>query len=457
MSPLQILRDLSITRKLSLSFLVLTLMVLLVGWVAVDRLAAINGSTVEMRNNWLIGIQKLGQADSLIADERRLATTHLLSENAMDKVQIDNQIKAGRMQFDATWGSYLSTVRSAEEKVLIADFRQKYELYLREIDAVMDHSRAYREVEARALLLSKAGPTQDTVRSAMHGLVAYNQRGAIHTVVKAAELFESGWKFIAILVLVFVLVSAALVWLMQQLLLQPILRLTRALEALAGGRSDVIIAERDRSDEIGRMAQGLLAFQSTVLAHEETAWVKNHATQIVTALQGLDNLTEFARQLMLELTPAVGAQVGAYYSYDKSTQRLTHLGSYGYKHRKGLVQHFAVGEGIVGQCALERSPITLSNVPQDYVLVASGLGATTPQFVLAVPVMASDRRILAVVELASLVKLNPKQQALIDEVLPLISLNIEILERNQHTRELLAQSLHPASADPTLAQPALRD
>jgi len=70
-SPLQILRDLSITRKLSLSFLVLTLMVLLVGWVAVDRLAAINGSTVEMRNNWLVGIQKLGQADSLLADERR--------------------------------------------------------------------------------------------------------------------------------------------------------------------------------------------------------------------------------------------------------------------------------------------------------------------------------------------------------------------------------------------------
>jgi len=215
---LQFLRDLSITRKLSAAFLILVVMALLTGWIAIERLAAINATTVEMRSNWLIGIQKLNEADNLITDEQRLVNAHILSEEPRDKAKFDTQISAGRLQFDTAWGSYEPTATQSDEKLLATDFKQKYETYLREINAVLVHSRGNRPVEARGFLLTRAGPAQDAARAAMHELVVHNQRGANDTVANAAALFNSGWKLIVGLILAFALVSAGLVWLMQDLL-----------------------------------------------------------------------------------------------------------------------------------------------------------------------------------------------------------------------------------------------
>jgi two-component system sensor histidine kinase/response regulator len=445
---LQFLRDLSITRKLSTAFLILVVMALLTGWIAIERLAAINATTVEMRSNWLIGIQKLNEADNLITDERRLVNGHILSEEPRDKAKFDTQISAGRLQFDTVWGSYVPTATLSDEKLLATDFKQKYETYLREINAVLVHSRGNRPVEARGYLLTRAGPAQDAARAAMHELVAYNQRGANDTVAKAAELFDSGWKLIVGLILAFALVSAGLVWLMQNLLLKPILRLTRTLEALAGGKSDVRITELDRVDEIGRMAHGLVAFQTTVKVQQDAAWVNGQSTKIIASLQGVRSIDEFARQLMTALTPLVGAQVSVFYHFDSALKCFVHKGSFGYKHRKGLVQQFAPGVGIVGQCAMERSPIVLSQVPDDYIHVSSGLGSTVPRIVMATPVIASDGRILAVLELASLQRMDTRQLALIDELLPLVAVNIELRERSLRAVELEACLLQQQMVQP---------
>ncbi len=450
MKPHSFLLDLPITRKLGTAFLILALISLLTGWIAIERLAAINATTVEMRSNWLIGIQTLGEAKNFITDERRLVNEHILAEEPRDKARMDALISSARLQFETVWGSYATTVTQNDEKQLVADFRQKYETYLREISGVLEHSRSNRAIEARGWLNTKAGPAHDATRTAMQELMRYNQNGANATVVSAAELFDSSWKWMVSLMLAFILVSAGLVWLMQQLLLSPILNLTHTLEALAAGRSDFAVTELERADEIGRMAQGLLAFQASVVMQENTTWIKSHSSQIMTALQGMDNLTNFARQFMLELTPLAGAQVGVFYAWDEQAENFTHLGSYGYKYRKGLVQNFALGEGIVGQCALERTPITLSEVPPDYIHISSGLGNTTARYVQAIPVISSDGRILAVVELASLTRLSVRQQGLIEEILPLVSLNIDILNRNQRSCALPAQSQpDPAALVPT--------
>jgi hypothetical protein len=116
------------------------------------------------------------------------------------------------------------------------------------------------------------------------------------------------------------------------------------------------------------------------------------------------------------------------------------LGSYGYRERKGFVRHFGLGEGIVGQCALERAPITLSDVPPDYIHIRSGLGAAAPRYIHVAPMILPDGDIPAVIELAALTAFGAKETQLLNELLPLIALNLEILERNQRTRELLGNS-----------------
>lgn len=162
-----------------------------------------------------------------------------------------------------------------------------------------------------------------------------------------------------------------------------------------------------------------------------SAWVKGHSADMAAALQGIDSIPLMARQLMTRLTPLLGAQVGVFYYFDAQTERFTLMGSHGYKLRKDFNQHFRMGEGIVGQCAVERAPILLTDVPPDYMYVASTLGQTPPRFVLAAPALRPDGSIAGVVEIGLLGQLGQREHSLFDEVRPMIGVAISILENNQ--------------------------
>ena len=63
------------------------------------------------------------------------------------------------------------------------------------------------------------------------------------------------------------------------------------------------------------------------------------------------------------------------------------LASYGYQERKHLANRFHAGEGLVGQCMLEKQRILLTEVPDDYIKVSSGLGEATPRNIVVLPVL----------------------------------------------------------------------
>ncbi len=176
-----------------------------------------------------------------------------------------------------------------------------------------------------------------------------------------------------------------------------------------------------------------------VQAHEQNVWLKDSSSKILAAVQSTETMPDFARQLMQTLTPLIGAQVGVFYYRAPETVHYCLLGSHAYLHRKGVAKQFSPGEGIIGQCVLEAMPITLSNLDENYIQIATGLGQATPRFLLAAPLITRSGEIPAVIELASLAPLGEREQALLDEVLPTLALSIAMLERNAKTRELLAE------------------
>ncbi len=254
MKVLQRLRDLPITHKLSLAFMLLVALALVSGGMAIERLAAINASTLEMRDESLLRIRLLAQADSLIADQHRWVNAHILSHKAAEFARYDSQIETARQSFKAAWGSYATGATRAGDIQLTAVLQRDYEEYLRQLAPVLSLSRSGQDEAARALLLSRAGPAQEAVRTAMRRLSDYNQQQADATVNRANQLFENGWQIVLALMLLMAVLAVGLVWLLRRLMMEPILRLTGTLEALAGGSSGVEITERDRGDEIGRMA-----------------------------------------------------------------------------------------------------------------------------------------------------------------------------------------------------------
>ena len=98
-----------------------------------------------------------------------------------------------------------------------------------------------------------------------------------------------------------------------------------------------------------------------------------------------------------------------------------------------------VGEGLVGQCARDRAPVSLTGVPADYLRIASAVGDAAPKQVVASPLMSKDT-LLGVVEIATFRSFDSRQQALLAELMPLVAMTLEILQRNLRTEELLGQT-----------------
>jgi signal transduction histidine kinase/CheY-like chemotaxis protein len=137
----------------------------------------------------------------------------------------------------------------------------------------------------------------------------------------------------------------------------------------------------------------------------------------------------------------VSAQQGVFYIVENSTQKpeLKLLASYAYGGRKGLKSRFGMGESLIGQAALEKRRILLTDVPADYVTVSSGLGELRPTNIVVLPILF-EGEVKAVMELSSLDRFSSTHQAFLDQLTESIGIVLNTIEANTRTEDLLKQS-----------------
>src|SRR5262249_47477203 len=102
-----------------------------------------------------------------------------------------------------------------------------------------------------------------------------------------------------------------------------------------------------------------------------------------------------------------------------------------------------LGEGLVGQCGREHRMMILSDLPPDYLRIESGLGGGQPHQTVAVPFLAKES-LLGVLEIATFRPFGARKRKLFDEVMPVVAMSLEILQRNLHTQNLLGQTQQQA-------------
>jgi HAMP domain-containing protein/signal transduction histidine kinase/ActR/RegA family two-component response regulator len=227
--------------------------------------------------------------------------------------------------------------------------------------------------------------------------------------------------------------------------------LTTQLRAIANVATAVTKGDLTRSIEIE--AQGEIAFvkdninemirnlKDTTLHNEEQNWLKTNLAKFSRMLQGQRDLLTVGKLILSELAPVVSAQHGAFYIMSNSEEEpeLKLLASYAHRNRKGATDHFKLGESLVGQAALEKQRILLTDVPGDYVRVSSGLGETRPMNIVVLPILF-EGEVKAVIELSSLDRFNPTHQAFLDQLTESIGIVLHTIEANTRTENLLKQS-----------------
>src|SRR5919112_1511460 len=115
------------------------------------------------------------------------------------------------------------------------------------------------------------------------------------------------------------------------------------------------------------------------------------------------------------------------------------LGVYAFTERKNLSNEYKPGQGLVGQCILEKERILLTNVPDNYIRIGSGLGQATPLNIVVLPVLFEEE-VKAVIELASFNTFNDTHVTFLDQLTESIGIVLNTIEANTRTEELLQQS-----------------
>ncbi|HEU4503598.1 MAG TPA: response regulator, partial [Nitrospira sp.] len=190
-------------------------------------------------------------------------------------------------------------------------------------------------------------------------------------------------------------------------------------------------------DNINTMIDNL---RVTTERNQEQDWLKTNVAKFTRMLQGQRDLFTVGQMLLSELAPLVEAQQGTMYQMDSvegQNPSLRLLAAYASSREPE--DRVEVGEGLIGQCALEKQRILLADVPPSYAAIQSSLGRALPANIVVLPVLFEGQT-KAVIELASLHPFKVTHLAFLEQLTQSIGVVLNTIEATMRTENLLQQS-----------------
>jgi HAMP domain-containing protein/CheY-like chemotaxis protein/signal transduction histidine kinase len=207
--------------------------------------------------------------------------------------------------------------------------------------------------------------------------------------------------------------------------------LTRSIQVDARGE----VAEL--KDNINTMITNL---RLTTDVNTEQDWLKTNLARFTNMLQGQRDLGTVGRLLLTELSPLVNAQKGVIYQVEsEDSPRLHLLAAYASDGNFPHQQTLQLGEGLVGQCAMDKRQRLVSDIPADAVPVSSALMRVVPRNLVVLPVLF-ENQVKAVIELASLSSFTTSQMGFLEQLTDSIGIVLNSIEATMQTEGLLKQS-----------------
>lgn len=161
------------------------------------------------------------------------------------------------------------------------------------------------------------------------------------------------------------------------------------------------IVENNDSELIVSLQTLKSSLERVAKEEEKRSWLNNGMVKFAEILRSnQNNIDQLANVITSELAKYMNInQIGLFF-YDKEKEEIEMVGCYAYDRKKYLKKRLTVGEGLVGQAILEKDIVFLTEVPDNYTFIKSGLGGSTPKCILIVPLVYNDVTIGAI-EMAS--------------------------------------------------------
>ncbi|HCT99406.1 MAG TPA: hypothetical protein DF614_04905, partial [Methylococcaceae bacterium] len=413
------------------------LIMLFVGFNAMSNIKTLSDQTNTLYKNYLLGVSHLKEAGIELAHIKGSFSDFISTDNALrKKAQQDIERAISAVQEEIIISRELMILES--DKKLVADFEVAFGKYQRHIEQANTLDRAQAIALLSTTSLTEALTTADTLLTTLiqnKETQAFNAAQSLNNARKSNQKLSLWLMFLALILAV---LSGILIG---RSITQPIKNLQNAIEELAAGNLDIAIPHTAYQNEVGAIARAFVVLQSECQHMATQRWIKESYANISIELHQINNFPEFAQKFISTLCPLMSSGYGVFYAFQD--EKLHFLGGYGCVNQAHIHQTLSLGEGLVGQCALERKPVMLNGLPDNYIVIRSGVGEAPAQHLMVCPILHIDR-LVGVIEIASFKAFTEAQNALLEALMPTVAMSMEILENHIQTHSLLEETRQQA-------------
>ncbi len=434
----------TIAKRLILLLAVPLLIILGIGFATRKEMERIEESTRYMAESRVVALARIGDITRNFAEMAVSTRNAILETDPSRRSTAQAKADAARIEVRLLLDDYQKNrVGSIKGGNYLHEFQKICEEWIVKMDEAKALVVAGRTDEAETILADQIAPRGERLSQISKEWTQLNETLAIRAGKAAIDSIEKSKRNQMFSVGGALLLSGCLGWLTFRKIIHPIRALQTSVETIAQGDYANVVPFTDGTDEVGALARSIAVLKEGSAAMEEQRWIKAHAARLTGELQVSASLAEFGQRLTSGLVPVLGGGVAALYTFARDIERLSRVASYGLAEHSGPSNSFGLGEGLVGQCAGDRKPLTLTELPEGFCRIASGLGEASPTQATAWPLL-SRKNLLGVFEFASFHPLTSRENALLDEILKVAVMSLEILQRNLRTQELLDQTQEQA-------------
>ncbi|GAK57942.1 putative signal transduction histidine kinase [Candidatus Vecturithrix granuli] len=190
------------------------------------------------------------------------------------------------------------------------------------------------------------------------------------------------------------------------------------------------------NQSLQRMVSNLYAM---IQESDQQNWLQNGLNQLNNALLGEPSLLEVCNKALRFVSRYVNAGSGALYVYDADEKMVGLMSSYAFTERDRVSNRYKLGEGVVGQVALEKAPILLRNIRRQDAVIRTGITSKPPLNTYTFP-LVYNQELYGVLELASFERFDQTKQQFLTETNRTIATVIYSTRQREQVQALLQLS-----------------
>jgi len=224
------------------------------------------------------------------------------------------------------------------------------------------------------------------------------------------------------------------------LMVENIRKIVKQLKYIIKGDFSANFQPFSDKDQLGfALSEMVGALRKMTAENDRQNILKTGQMELHSLMRGEKDMTTLSKNITAYLCEYLNIPIGAFYVMDEDEGVLSLAGSFAYQKHQKLTNHFLPGEGLVGQAAVDKQRLLISDIPENYIQIQSGLGNATPRSIVVCP-LVFENTVKGVIELGAFQDFSDTHLTFLDQVSSSIAIALNSAQARTRMKTLLEQT-----------------